>query len=471
MDQNVKTSDTSLKRAIQIACLSVSLIAPFSLNAVDLTAKRQGPLVKDRTYKALPFEPLTDNRLKRQQRLAVKPHKGNSWIEFKIKQDDTLYTLIRSMGLSVKDLFVILHAGPETESLKHLRPGQIVQVHANDAQILEIHHKQSAGRETRVKREGEKFVAQVLHNGVPQTAIAVTEQIRQSLQQESPQRRPYHAAARYSAYPSLRTQTNQDLQARLERTMQRLGLQQEISRKHLAVALVDITDLSHPRLASLNGNEMMYAASLPKIAILLGAFVEIEQGNLALDAHTRDALTQMIRYSSNEYATEMLRKVGNQRLQQILMSDRFKLYDPSKNGGLWVGKEYGKNPAFGRDPLHNLSHGATVLQAARFYYLLETGQLVSPELSAQMKEMLSDPQIHHKFVKGLENRPGSKIFRKSGTWRHWHADSALVEANGFKYIVVAMAEDARGGKWLADMITPLHDLIVPTTYAQYAPEQ
>ena len=76
------------------------------------------------------------------------------------------------------------------------------------------------------------------------------------------------------------------------------------------------------------------------------------------------------------------------RLFLILRSERFRLYDPLVNGGLWVGKEYGKSPAYERDPLHNLSHAATAIQTARFYYLLETNQLVSPQLSRTMKRML-----------------------------------------------------------------------------------
>jgi len=52
--------------------------------------------------------------------------------------------------------------------------------------------------------------------------------------------------------------------------------------------------------------------------------------------------------------------------------------------------------------------------------------------------MLSKPGINHKFVKGLMAvHPDSKIFRKSGSWRRWHADSALVERDGHKYIMVA----------------------------------
>lgn len=261
--------------------------------------------------------------------------------------------------------------------------------------------------------------------------------------------------------PLLRESFDPGLQEGLEDRLRALGLDRAVAERKLAVALVDITDPLEPRLAEVNGDEMMYAASLPKIAILLGAFVQIERGALRLDAATRDSLTQMIRVSSNVEATRMLNRVGKERLLEILQSNRFALYDPAVNGGLWVGKEYGKSPAFRRDPLHNLSHGATAVQAARFYYLLETGQLVGPALSREMKRMLGDPGINHKFVRGLSNVPGARLFRKSGSWRQWHADSAIVEHGKHKYIVVGLAEHPDGGKWLARLIKPLHELIVP----------
>jgi beta-lactamase class A len=264
-----------------------------------------------------------------------------------------------------------------------------------------------------------------------------------------------------SLYPDLRKRFDTNLQDKLEATVQHLGLMPAAQHKQLSIALVDITDLAQPRVAAINGDEMLYAASLPKIAILLGAFVLIEQGDMRLDSTTRALLTSMIRVSSNSAATRMLRRIGKPRLAAILQSDRFRLYDPAVNGGLWVGKDYGKTPAWKRDPLYNLSHAATALQTARFYYLLETQQLVSPKLCRMMKEMFSQPALHHKFVKGLEeSRPGSKIYRKSGTWRQWHADSAIVERNGYKYIVVALAHHPQGGAWLSRLIVPLDDLIV-----------
>ena len=252
------------------------------------------------------------------------------------------------------------------------------------------------------------------------------------------------------------------LQKALETRLGSLQLRKATAKKDLSVVVVDITDISEPRMAYVNPNEMMYAASLPKIAILLGAFEKIANGEMTLDDETLGKLKLMIRNSSNTAASDILGRVGMDYLADLLQSPRYRLYDPEKNGGIWVGKQYGKAPAWRRDPLHNLSHGATALQVARFYYLLETGQLVSPELSKLMKSILADPAHEHKFVKGLkEVQPDSEIYRKSGTWGPYHSDSAIVEHHGRRYIAVALAKSSRGEQWLQKLIVALDDIVCP----------
>ncbi len=267
-------------------------------------------------------------------------------------------------------------------------------------------------------------------------------------------------AVNKEGYPSLWDSPDAALQQQLDTVMDNLGLGRPIKEKRLSVALVDITDLKKPRVAEVNGNVMMYAASVPKLAILLGAFVEIREGHMTLDDDTRQSLTEMIRFSSNQEATRMLNRVGKDRVLEILQSNEFDLYNLESNGGLWIGKEYGKSPAYERDPLHNFSHGATAMQVARFYYLLETGQVVGKQRSAEMKAILANPGIKHKFVKGLADFQDVKIYRKSGTWRHWHGDSALIEAGDKRYIVVGLAEDPKGGDWMSQMIKPIHTLMM-----------
>jgi beta-lactamase class A len=93
------------------------------------------------------------------------------------------------------------------------------------------------------------------------------------------------------------------------------------------------------------------------------------------------------------------------------------------------------------------------------FVLLQEGRLVSSEYSAEMKEILSHPGLHHKFVKGLEGR-NCEIYRKSGTWSKYHADAALVEHSGKTYIAVALMEDEHGGQIFPQLIQRLDDLIV-----------
>jgi beta-lactamase class A len=226
-----------------------------------------------------------------------------------------------------------------------------------------------------------------------------------------------------------------------------------ISEKRIGIALVDITVPSRPRVAEFNGDVMIYAASLPKIAILLGALVEVERGNLELDEKLRASLTRMIRESSNEDATAVLHRVGFENLAAILQSKRFRLYDPDHNGGLWVGQDYGGGEEWQRDPLHNISHGATAMQTARFYYLAATGRLLQRRLNDILLEILSRPAIEHKFVKGLEEEnPEAEIYRKSGTWKQYHADSGIVVADDYSYIIAAIVQDPRGEQELQRLI-------------------
>jgi beta-lactamase class A len=250
------------------------------------------------------------------------------------------------------------------------------------------------------------------------------------------------------------------LQQRLENLVADQGLTAAAERGDLELALVLLGDTAEPRLAMINGHKMVYAASLPKIAILLGAAVALEDGRLVMDEALHRDLNDMIRNSCNECATRVLDRVGRQALLDILESPGLRFYDRHKGGGLWVGKDYGPGGAYRRDPLTGLSHAATAFQAARFYYRLHAGTLVSPRQSEMMLETLARPGLKHKFVKGLAGYEGLEIFRKSGTWKNFHSDSALVRFDGHAYIMVALADDPEGEAWLQRLAAALHDLAV-----------
>jgi beta-lactamase class A len=250
------------------------------------------------------------------------------------------------------------------------------------------------------------------------------------------------------------------LQNQVEDALRDLGLEVPIRRRKLGVVLVDIAEIEKPRVASVNGDVMMYAASLPKIAVLLAVYQSAAEGRLEIDDEIEEKLEQMIRDSSNSAATDLMHRVGKDYIAQVLLRPRYRLYDPARNGGLWVGKDYAKKGLWRRDPLHNLSHGATAMQVARFYYLLETENLVTPDYSREMKEVLADTRLHHKFVRVLERiNPAALLFRKSGSWRTHHSDSVLAKRGDRGYIAVALSEGSEGNKWLAEIIEALDEII------------
>jgi beta-lactamase class A len=249
------------------------------------------------------------------------------------------------------------------------------------------------------------------------------------------------------------------LQAALQRVANRMSLTQLVAQKRVAISLYELSGSG--RYAGINDHEMIYAASLPKIAVLLAAFEKIAAGGMRYGPAEQTLLTQMIRNSSNAAASAAIQRVGFQYIAKTLTADRYRLYDREHQGGLWIGKGYGgPNDRWQRDPLNHLSHAANTFQVTRFFAMMDRGELVTPKYSAEMKRILSHPAIFHKFVKGLANRPGRTIYRKSGTWKDWHADAALVEAGDKRYIAVALAQAPNGGDILVRLIRELDSLVV-----------
>ena len=235
-----------------------------------------------------------------------------------------------------------------------------------------------------------------------------------------------------------------------------------IRKRRMAVAIVDLNG-ELPRFASVNGGVMMYAASLPKIAILLAAYQSFEDGDLEETTEIHRDLSDMIRSSSNAAATRVMDQVGMKKIEAVLRDPRYGFYDEARGGGLWVGKRYASVGPRRGDPMYNLSHGATADQVARFYYLLAVGRLVSPERSREMLEDLSEPALNHKFVAALRLRaPAARLYRKSGTWKDWHSDSVLVRGRQWRdYILVALVQSPDGEAIIKAMVPVVESIIVP----------
>lgn len=253
------------------------------------------------------------------------------------------------------------------------------------------------------------------------------------------------------------TAVDAGLQARLEAIDAQLRAKWGMTEAQTAVGVLD---LAMVRLAMVRSDAIDYAASVPKIGILLAWFQEHPEATTNLPAEMRRDLGLMIKQSDNAVAARLSQEIGLKRVQAVL--DAHGLYDAKRGGGIWVGKHYGKGTERYVDPVGGHSHAATVRQLLRFYLLLEQGRLVSTEASARMREIFASPDIAHrddKFVRGLAGR-AVEVRRKAGWWEKWAHDTAVVTGGGRHYILVALTRHERGDDYLEALAAAVDDVLV-----------
>jgi beta-lactamase class A len=246
------------------------------------------------------------------------------------------------------------------------------------------------------------------------------------------------------------------LQQRLEEIDARLRAKYGMTTEQTAVGLLD---LNRPRLAMTHPDRIEYAASVAKVGILLAYFQLHPDAATQMDAATEHELGLMIKASSNEMAAKYSRAMGLREIQQVLNDRGF--YDASHGGGIWVGKHYGPNSERIGDPVAHHSHGATVRQLLRFYWLLSRDQLVSPAASQKMRAIFLSPDIphdDHKFVKALAGR-GLTLLRKWGSYEDYLHDSAIIEGPRRRYVLVALTHHHRGDEYLEDLAREVDDVM------------
>lgn len=264
------------------------------------------------------------------------------------------------------------------------------------------------------------------------------------------------------------TQKSTPLQQAFVAGLYRAGLMDEVNEQKLAALLVDLTQADNPAVAGVNEDRMLYGASLPKIGILLGFVDAVDQGRVAWTWQTPYRLERMMTVSSNRYASWAFDRAGMQGIADTLRHSAYCLYQ-APHGGLWLGRGFRRRQKVRRDPLFNITHGATARQVGRFYLMLDRGQLVSPYWSARMVSLSGPPGLAHKFVGAIGDRPGVRfVARKSGSWRSFHADSALIQHHHHRYILVGLADTWTGGTAMAELARLADDLITDGAHRRAA---
>jgi beta-lactamase class A len=253
-----------------------------------------------------------------------------------------------------------------------------------------------------------------------------------------------------------------ELQAALTKALrQRTVWRCLIADHRMAVGLVDLSNFRSPHFAQVNGNYMMYAASIPKIAALLAAFQGFEDHSLSQTPQLMLDINDMIRESSNSAAAAVIARIGMGKIESLLLNPRYRFYDAKKGGGIWLGYDFTSGGECRPEPLKDLFLAATATQVCRFYYELAYGRLINTRRSIQMLQVLSNPGLHDKFVSVLEQSISpDHIFRKSGNFRTTYCDSVLVWGEGWRrYILVGLVEDSQGEQILRELVPAIERVL------------
>ena len=260
--------------------------------------------------------------------------------------------------------------------------------------------------------------------------------------------------AEVQPFKPLRECKDASLQSALEKVLyQNPKFKSLINDKKLSVGLVDMRDDDNAKMALINGQEMMYAASLPKIAILFAVMDAIDKGELKETSAVKNDMKLMIAKSDNHASTRLIDRVGYKKISSLLTDPQYGLYDKKFGGGLWVGKRYASGGARNPEPMKGLSHAATAEQVCRYYYMMAKGKLINEKSSKRMMDIMADPLLHHKFVNSLEKiAPNARLYRKSGSWSNFHSDSVMVMGKGRKYILTALTEDPQGEQIIRQLV-------------------
>src|SRR6266446_662936 len=110
------------------------------------------------------------------------------------------------------------------------------------------------------------------------------------------------------------------LQTRLESIDAKLRGPFGMTAEQTAAGLLDLKTL---RLAMIHPDREEYAASVPKIGILLAYFQLHPEAATNLNAQTRHELGLMTKASNNEMASKFSREMGLREIQKVLNSYHF----------------------------------------------------------------------------------------------------------------------------------------------------
>ena len=202
-----------------------------------------------------------------------------------------------------------------------------------------------------------------------------------------------------------------------------------------AWVVYDIT--SNTKLASINENASLQAASMIKPYVALAFFHQVKSGKLHYGATSRRHMELMIQRSSNTSTNWVMKQTGGPAATKVLLKRHY----PSLCNQLHL-VEY--IPSSGRTYLNRLSAG----DYARFLTAMWKDQLPS---SGEMKRLMALPGKDRLYSNAKRVPTGTKVYNKTGSTAMCCGDMGVLVARGsdgrpYPYIIIGIIESGSRNK-------------------------
>ncbi len=105
--------------------------------------------------------------------LAQETSPNEEWKTVTVKDGDNLSLIFSRLAISKNDLYQILSIGQETQSLKRLKPGQVLRLKFDDSKVEELVHESDLTHTLKVKKTDDEFKAKIIEEK-PEIKVATS---------------------------------------------------------------------------------------------------------------------------------------------------------------------------------------------------------------------------------------------------------------------------------------------------------
>ena len=234
-----------------------------------------------------------------------------------------------------------------------------------------------------------------------------------------------------------------DLEVEIEEYVKSLRAKKMIRGDERTAWLVyDLT--SGKKLASINENSQLQAASMIKPYLALAYFHQVNAGKLSYGSTSRRHLEQMIQKSNNTSTNWVMRQTGGPSMTQALLKRHY----PPLCRQLYL-VEY--IPAGGRTYRNRGSAG----DYARFLDALWKGSLPN---SKEILRLMALPGRDRLYTNAKRVPSGTRVYNKTGSTAMCCGDMGILVARGrngrsYPYVVIGIIESGKRnvsyGPWIA----------------------